>query len=482
METDNEFNNLKPKPHPESNYRAISTPNPKQRRQMSVPATISASLADKDKHQFFANQDVFDAPDLSITVPISNDGNEKPKRYKDACMSPINVLESARKVVHTMTSPTIPENIDQIDSPDGAMGETFNQTDSMQSTTYMPRKSNETDSAYSMTDDYAESQTTEVTGLSGSGYIADPTDEVDGPKDIDVESSLNDNGFPSSEIYYDCVRKGSTCMPPLEFQNGNDDTDETGTQMSEDHIPYIPYEQTEDYQQNQEAMRLLYIKLAEAASDDAETDEYLEDEINWEMLNEASDKLIDRLLNSDDMKMIRRCHNLFPEKERRHALNICIQSLQEAKKEVESELKTKNKEIEEMVYDLWKHQQDISNIKRLKKSVTDLDNENKSLKSSVGNLEKDITEKKNLLAEKDLRIQELESKLRESEPRRAGTIQRRGSQGQRQRAVPTQSQSPRRQNTQYSIEPPRLSVMQNAYNNQSRTQNSNGRKLPSSRR
>ncbi|KAL4217983.1 peptidase C14A [Mactra antiquata] len=484
----------------EGNQRAVSTPNSKRRnvRQTGIQATMSASLVDKESQQFFSvnphsyNQpriphDMFDSLDnVSISLPVSNDDTEKPKKYKDACMSPINVLESARKTVNTTTSPTIPEKDNLGDEIDGARPVAIADTDDKPTQTNYERKSSdERDSAFSLNDD-SESQSTDITNVSSSGFpITEGGDQIDGPKDLDTESAMNEDGFPSSEIYYECVRRGSSCMPLETLGIRDNDTDETGTEISDDQMHYtdIPYEQSESYQANQDSMRSLFIKLVEAECDTADPDEDFIDEVSWEMINEVADKLISRLQNSDDMKMIRRCYGLFPEKERRHALNICIQSLQEGKKEVENQLRTKQKEIEEMVYDLWKHQQDISNIKRLRKSVVDLEMENKNMKSSLENLSKDFEVQMKSVDEKDAKILELETKLKDFEIRRAGNNQRRGSQTQRQRTIP--GQSPRRQNSQYPLDPPRLTVLQSAYGTGSqspRPQNANGRRPAMGRR
>ncbi|XP_053383070.1 uncharacterized protein LOC128549709 [Mercenaria mercenaria] len=444
-----------------TNNRAVSTTTHHQRaRHTIIPTQESVSAGyyyNKDSQQFFPT------PGYNLAVVPQNHSQQQPqdagltdsepqrKQYKDACMSPIGIIESPRKSVHAASGPKESKN-DRHDTQSEAEScdQGFDEIKSQTAT------------VTTLTNDDAESQITSTTEARSEGF--ENTDTVDGPEDVNVGLNENDEEFPTGEVYYDCVRRGSSRFSHFDeevFQPelGMHD-DENDMSRSE-----ISFEHTEAFQIQMEAMRNMYIKLLGVTFENEDTGDIDDNEVTWEMIDCEMDRLIYRLKNSDDMKMIRKCYDLFPEKERKQPLNMCIESVLADKKELDNKHRDKQQEIEQMVSELWKHQQDMSNFKKLQKRLTDKETEYNNLKTSLDNLEKDADTKFKQIAEKDARIEALETKVKElqgDQMRKLGMPTRRGAPNQR-RVSNTQGQSPRRQSTNYTE--PRMSLMQGAYGN-----------------
>ncbi|XP_045181587.2 putative leucine-rich repeat-containing protein DDB_G0290503 [Mercenaria mercenaria] len=455
------------------NNRAVSTTTHHQRaRHTMIPTQESVSAGycyNKDSQQFFPtpgynlavvpqhySQQQHQDGGLDTTdniVQTFNETNSEPQRkqYKDACMSPIGIIESPRKSVHATSGPKeLKNDRHETESEEDSCDQGFDEIKSQTAT------------VTTLTNDDVESQITSTTEARSEGF--EHTDIVDGPEDVNVGLDENDEDFPTSEVYYDCVRRGSSHFSQFDeevFQHElSMHDDENDVSRSE-----ISFEHTEAFQIQIEAMKNMYIKLVGITFENEDTDDTDENEVTWEMIDCEMDRLINRLENSDDMKMIRKCYDLFPEKERKQPLNMCIESVLADKKELDNKLRDKQKEIDQMVFDLWKHQQDMSNFKKLQKRLTEKETEYNNLKTSLDNLEKDADTKFKQIAEKDARIEALETKVKElqgDQMRKLGMPTRRGAQNQR-RTSNIQGQSPRRQSTNYTE--PRMSLMQGAYGN-----------------
>ncbi|XP_060555656.1 uncharacterized protein LOC132716407 [Ruditapes philippinarum] len=455
--------------------RAVSTPPHRRKARQVIPMqdSMSAGYNTKDCQQFFPKPgytedsipqqypikrnesyqdmglDDTDTGAVGVTMQLCDETDSRPqkKQYKDACMSPIGIIESQRSITNDCQSKALKCDEDEAQSVTESCDQGF---DEIQSQTATVSTSNNDD---------VESTVTRTTEVNSVGV----SDNVDGPEDVNVAVDDIDEDFPSSEAYYDCIRRGSSRFSHFgdafhaELDIKDDEND-------------ISYEQSEAFQIQMDAMRKLYKKLVEVNfgnEDNEDTDD--DNDITWDMLECETDRLIDRLENSDDMKMIRKCHSLFQEKERRQPLNTCIENLQADKKELESKLKDKQKEIDQMVFDLWKHQQDMSNLKKLQKRLSEQDIELNNYKTSLENLEKDAEIKLRQISEKDLRIETLEVRLRElqgDQHRRPGIQMRRGTTTQR-RTSNAQGQSPRRAQPNNYGEPRIL--MQGGYGNSSQS-------------
>ena len=366
------------------------------------------------------------------------------KEYKDACMSPIGIIESQRNITTNCELKELNVNTDEARSEIESYDQGFDEIQSQTAT------------LSTLNNDDVESTVTRETEVHSDGL----DDNVDGPEDVNVAVDDNDEDFPTSEVYYDCVRRGSSRFedgfhPELDIKD--DENDRSRSEFS--------YEHSEAFQMQIDAMRNMYKKLVEITFENEEIEDIEHTEVTWDMIECEADRLIDRLENSDDMKMIRKCQVLFPEKERRQPLNVCIEGLLADKKELESKLKDKQKEIDQMVFDLWKHQQDMSNLKKLQKKLNEQDTELKNNKTSLENLEKDAEIKLRQIDEKAQKIETLEAKIKEiqgDQQRRPLITSRRGTTTQR-RTSNAQGQSPRRQSNNYADS--RFSFMQGSYGN-----------------
>lgn len=464
-------------------HRTTSTPNLRSRtREMTLPDTgsISACVLNKGTQQFFSDSDVrglrnesrektldrFDGPDnLEIHIPSTNedsdDDNSHAKRYKDACISPIGIIESSRKKVSTVCSPIQNVRFDIYNDNDS---ETDNEEINMQTSKAAREISNDAQTVKSEASDKEEND-----------------NAVDGFENAEIELNEEYVDMMPGEEYYELVRRGSSCIPHYGddsyFQalstlgcEGHEEYDGDYTSQHEVTRSDTESEHHEQLAQIMDSIKALYKKLSSVNSyqrqnpdNDKENENFQDDNITWNMMEDEVDKLIDRLENSDDMKMIQKCQEMFPEQNRRYPLNMCIESLNAEKKGIENKLKDKQKEIDNMVFEAWQHLQDMSNIKKLKQAHADMSNENQSLKA---NLEQERENNLKIVESKDNKIKELEMKIKELQdektkkqvqaPRRTfGTTHRRSSNAQ--------GQSPRRPtNISYTADQ-RAVIPQGAY-------------------
>lgn len=407
-------------------------------------------------HQQLMHQQPFcDMEHLSVNIcshgNSSVDGNLPVKEYKDACMSPIGIIEPPNKRNSVESEPSSAGNqLEGLALEDKATEQGFVEIVCVASA----RNGGQTDN--NLTDIANKDQSIEnnvdtVDGLdidikTGNETIDEPTADED-----------EDNAFPSSEVFYDHVRRGSSCLPEFEKElllslassarnaanspeNDPEDPDEF-----EDDIDRTDssLENNQEYLALLDDLKTLYFKLVAINSRNEALEEQGENIVTMDMINNEIDKLAKQLADSDDSKMIRKCYRMFSEKERRLPLNTCIENIFNEKKEIQERLCEKSKNIDQMVYDLWNHQQDMKNIEKLKKTKADLHTENTRLRKANDELKVSLEQQRQTVDVKDKTIEVLEGKLKEVEEKRQ--FQRRPvPQPQRRTSTASQIQSARR--------------------------------------
>lgn len=418
--------------------------------------------------QMIPHQHFCDMEYLTVNVcsqgTLSVDGATQ-KQFKDACMSPIGIIESPKKT--------------SSESDDNASGNQNNEllyerkTDQVPNDEEVNNDGNNqdcpNDERLQVNDDTVDGAENVNIGITDDTKLAleDDSDDED------------DDAFPSSEVYYDHVRRGSSCLPEFEKEvllslmagarhgensneEGSNDADEFEDDMTRTESSL---HQNQEYLTVLEDMKNLYFKLVAINTRGEAIEEEGENIITMEMIENEVDKLASQLADSDDSKMVKKCYELFSEKERKLPLNTCIENVQNEKKEIQERLIEKSKNIDQMVYDLWNHQQDMKNIEKLKKNKNDLLAENVKLRNHVDEMKVSLDQQRLAVVQKDLKLQDLEGKIRDLEEKKA-TPPRRPMPGVQRRMTTSQISTARRPNASGATnvgQEPRMSFVQNSY-------------------
>ncbi|WAR17753.1 hypothetical protein MAR_032347 [Mya arenaria] len=381
-------------------------------------------------------------------------------KYKDACNSPIGEIELhvPRKIASDATEQRIPDN-DESSAEDEEEDQDFEEIRSQTSEEGSVRLQLE-ENKYSESNYQLDAPEKINKGLNDKS----PT-KPDGTAQVNVTlDDADDDEFPSSEVFYERARRPSSCQSyfhddmqkavgevrtsriqsEMQVNTKEDENEDTMTRTESS------FSQTSDYQEILDRMKTLYFKLAtaNAGSDDIEED--CENQITFDILEDEIDRLIGKLSDSDDNKLMQECITLFPEKERRQPLNICIENLLEMNKNMQEKLSTKSKEIDRMVYDMWNHQKDMKNIEKLKNIKDTLSQENKELKTTNQEINFRLNEQLRQVVQRDRRIEELEGKIRELKQKKSMLLgQKRGNiLTSNKRPTMTMTQVPRRMPTE----------------------------------
>jgi len=399
------------------------------------------------------------------------DGPLPTKEYKDACMSPIGTYESQSKRNSTGSGGS---------SEPGNQNEILASKDNTDEQGFIEIGSQEIIKDIVGSDKDADGEEEAVDG--GEIDIVDGLEEVKiGIAEGHIKASTNleeeeSDAFPTSEVFYDHVRRGSSCLPEFEKEvllslatsarnaaitnedpaNDSDEFDDE-IERAESLLEY-----NVEYMAVLEEMKTLYFKLVDINSR-GDTIEEGENVVTMDMINAEVDKLARQLSDSDDSKMIKKCFGMFSEKEKRLPLNMCIQNILNEKKDIHDRLIEKSKNIDQMVYDLWNHQQDMKNIEKLKKSKVDLHAENVRLRKTIDEVKVTLEQHKLGLEQKDLKIEILENKLKEQEDKRQQFVRRPVPQPQRRTSTASQLQTSRRPNQSVTGAVPPMSLVHNTY-------------------
>ena len=348
------------------------------------------------------------------------------RQYKDACISPIGVIESPRKnVSHAMCSPidgggSDDENEDAEEKEDRDMNEIKRDTTKEDVAERNDKEQNE-----DMLDGGTPAMELENAREGGN--------ESKSKENEATADDMLDDDFPSSEVFYANVRRASSCMSyfahdmqrtmdeirtqgiqtQMEVYNENEEDYDDNSTRSESSLGH-----NTEFMEHLDRMNALYFKLVSVNTGSENIEERGENAISWDMLDEEADRLICQITDSDDSKLIKICLNMFPQKERRQPLNTCIENLLEEKRCMQEKLNTKSKEIDRMVNDLWNHQKDMKNIEKLKKNRDSLQEENKKLREDHTKMEVSLNETKLSCVDRDMKIQELEGKIKDMEDKK----------------------------------------------------------------
>ncbi|WAR17754.1 CRADD-like protein [Mya arenaria] len=401
-------------------------------------------------------------------------------KYKDACISPIGVIELPRKTTTSNATETRVTDKEGSNADDEEKDQGFEESRSQTNEDGNMRQQLEEDKDSENNDqlDGPENINTRLKDRSPTKL----DDTVQEMVKLDDDAAADD--FPSSEVFYETVRRANSCLSyfhnnvqkAVEEMRTNEVQSEMQVYNEEDEIEdtmtrtVSSFSQNSEYQEIYDRMRELYFKLAaaNAGSDDIEEDsEYF---ITWDILEDEVDRLIGKLSDSDDNKLMQECITLFPEKERRQPLNICIENLLELNVNMQEKLSTKSKEIDRMVYDMWNHQKDMKNIEKLKNLKDTLSKENKELKTTNQEITIALNEQRLVVVQKDQKIQELEGKIRQIEENKSMLLgPKRGSiLSSNKRPTMTMTQASRR----VPMEPRIAGIQASASTNQTPSQRS----------
>lgn len=407
-----------------------------------------------------------------LTVNVCPPGNTTvdgadTKKYKDACMSPIGIIESPKKVSlsGSQAENKSEELATESKSDDQGFHEIASETVNKQAVNSDPFEDCKNEEGDCDQDDAIDGLENVKIGIDGE------------EKGLQVDED-EDDAFPSSEVYYEHVRRGSSCLPESEkelllslsasakhAENSSEAEKEAGDDDFEDDMTRTDssLQHHQEYIALLEDMKTLYFKLVAINSRNENIEVTGENVVTMDMIDNEVEKLLTQLHDSDDSKMVKKCYALFSEKERRLPLNMCIENIMMEKKEIQDRLCEKRKEIDQMVYDMWNHQQDMKHIEKLKKTKNDLLEENAKLKRNTDELKISLDQQRLHVVQKELKIQDLENKIRDLEEKNKN--QRRSVQPQRRMNNTTQMPPTRRQNptSTSNLADPRMAFVQNPY-------------------
>ncbi|XP_052810949.1 uncharacterized protein LOC128238752 isoform X2 [Mya arenaria] len=377
---------------------------------------------------------------------ITEEGKIPKGKSKDACNSPIGVIELPREQRKAEKDGSTAGD----EAKDQGFKEVRSQTNGEGSMGLQLEEDTDSEN-----NDKHDGPTNNSQGPNDRSQTK-PEDTALGNVKFDDES---DDDFPSSEVFYETVRRASSSLSYFtnDIQKAVEERRKYGVQFEmqayhetdelENTITRSEslFSRNSDNQENLDRMKALYLKLAAANVGSDHIEEDSANFITWDILEDEVDRLIGKLFESDDYKLIKECIELFPEKEKRQPLNICLKNLLEEKENIQEELITKTKEIDKMVEDMWNHQKEMKNIEKLKNLKDTLPKEIKQLKTTNQEITDALNEQRFIVDQRDQKIQELEGKIRQFEEKSAQQSTRRGGfVSSNRRSAMTMSQASRR--------------------------------------